>query len=397
MDTKMIGGVLLIVGTSIGAGMLALPIVTASSGFISSSLLLAVFWAIMAFSSFLVLEVNLWFPPRNNMITMARATLGKTGEIITWLSYILLLYSILAAYISGGSSLFSGLFSLTGIHAPKWVSSVLFVIVFGYIVYRGITPLDYVNRALMTAKLGTLFALIFIAFPYVDVPKLTVGNPLMLTSTVMVMVASFAFTIIIPSLRSYYGGDVKKLRLTLLIGSLIPLGCYLLWDFAILGCLPQEGEHGLQAILHRGGSVTEMTQSLSYYLNNSYITTFSSLFTTICVLTSFLGVSLGLSDFLSDGLKIQKAGQGNVIVSLLTFIPPLAIVLFYPSIFVKAVSYAGFFCVILMIFLPAAMAWSGRYHKQLAKAGDYQVAGGRLSIIVLFIVVALLMVAWFTT
>ena len=114
-------------------------------------------------------------------------------------------------------------------------------------------------------------------------------------------------------------------------------------------------------------------------------------------MTSFLGVSLGLSDFLSDGLKIQKAGQGNIIVSLLTFIPPLGIVLFYPSIFVKAVSYAGFFCVILMVLLPAAMAWSGRYHKQLAKDGAYQVKGGPLPIILLFIIVALLMVVWFTT
>ena len=115
------------------------------------------------------------------------------------------------------------------------------------------------------------------------------------------------------------------------------------------------------------------------------------------MLTSFLAVSLGLSDFLSDGLRIQKTGKGNFIVSLLTFIPPLAIVLFYPGIFVKAVSYAGFFCVILMIFLPAAMAWSGRYRKQLATADAYRVAGGRLPIILLFIVVALLMVVWFVT
>jgi tyrosine-specific transport protein len=40
MNLKIIGGALLIVGTSIGGGMLALPIATAPSGFLGALLLL---------------------------------------------------------------------------------------------------------------------------------------------------------------------------------------------------------------------------------------------------------------------------------------------------------------------------------------------------------------------
>ena len=36
VDTKLIGGILLIVGTSIGGGMLALPIATAEAGITNS-------------------------------------------------------------------------------------------------------------------------------------------------------------------------------------------------------------------------------------------------------------------------------------------------------------------------------------------------------------------------
>ncbi|MCD6039604.1 MAG: tyrP [Gammaproteobacteria bacterium] len=386
MDTKIFGGVLLIVGTSIGAGMLALPITTAGSGFISSTLLLIVCWALMTFSAFLLLEVTLWFPPRTNMISMARATLGKTGELVAWVSYILLLYALLAAYISSGSAIFDTLANVLHLRFSPAINAILFVLVFGYIVYRGIKPVDYVNRYLMAIKLGSLLMIILFAVPYINSSNLLGGNPALLTSTVTVMLTSFGFAPLIPSLRSYFESDVRKLRIAILIGSLIPLLCYLFWDLVILGSLPREGNKGLNHIMQTGGSVAELVQSLSYFLKNTSITGIAHVFTVICVLTSFLSVSLGLSDFLADGIKIEKKGKkGNGIVFTLTFLPSLLIVLFYPSIFVKALSYAGIFVVILVILLPALMVWNGRYHTPRGE-GHYQVAGGKTS--VLFLILA---------
>lgn len=392
MDTKIAGGVLLIVGTSIGGGMLALPVVTAGSGFVGSSLMLIAIWAVMTFCAFLILEVNLWFPPRNNMITMARSTLGKPGELVAWVSYILLLYALLTAYISGGTALFQEVFALFNIKLPPWINSTLFVLIFGYIVYRGIKPVDYVNRVLMVTKLGSLFILIMIAMPYLDRHYLLGGKPLLLTSTVTFMVTSFGFATIVPSLRSYFNNDVKKLRYAILIGSLIPLACYILWDFAILGSLPSKGGMGLIQMRENGGSATDISQALSHFLQNSSITGLAHLFTVICVLTAFLGVALCLVDFLADGLKIEKTAKSSWLIYALTFLPPLGMVLFEPTIFIKSFNYAGICAVILVVLLPALMAWSGRYRKNLA-TGSYQVRGGKwpvLSIILIaFIIIAL--------
>ena len=78
------------------------------------------------------------------------------------------------------------------------------------------------------------------------------------------------------------------------------------------------------------------------------------------MITAFLGVSIGLFDFLADGFKIKKTGlQGKSILAL-TFLPPLAIVLFNPGIYLHALSYAGICCVILLLLLPAIMSWRGR-------------------------------------
>ncbi|GAH02366.1 unnamed protein product, partial [marine sediment metagenome] len=77
---KVLGSILLVAGTSIGAGMLALPVITATSGFFYSMLLLAVCWVFMVLTGLLVLEVNLNLGVSNSYISMAKATLGPWGN-----------------------------------------------------------------------------------------------------------------------------------------------------------------------------------------------------------------------------------------------------------------------------------------------------------------------------
>src|SRR5579883_1758407 len=160
MDFKLLGSVLLIVGTSIGAGMLGLPIATAQLGFTGSLILLFGCWFVMTAGALLLLEVNLWLPQNSNLISMAKATIGPIGQIIAWATFLLLLYSLLCAYIAGGSDLLHNLLLATGMNLPAWVASFLFTILFGTVVYCGIRSVDYVNRGLMFIKLGAYALLI---------------------------------------------------------------------------------------------------------------------------------------------------------------------------------------------------------------------------------------------
>src|ERR1700722_4598431 len=141
MKSKMLGGVLLIVGTTIGGGMLALPIVTAQGGFWGASLLLIASWLVMTFSAFLLLEVNLWMPSNSNIILMAKRTLGGFAEVVAWLCYLLLFYCLLAAYIAGGSDILHG---FTG-NTASYIDAILFTLILGAIVFCGIQTIDYTN------------------------------------------------------------------------------------------------------------------------------------------------------------------------------------------------------------------------------------------------------------
>lgn len=385
MDFKLIGCILLIVGTSIGAGMLALPIATAELGFIGSVILLCTCWFIMTAGALLILEANLWLPQNSNLVSMAKATMGPIGQLATWISFLLLLYSLLCAYISGGSDLFYNLLASVHLDVPRWLTTVGFTAIFGAIVYQGIRAVDYANRGLMSIKMGAYVLLVILLIPLIDLPKLMQGHLQHLTSAValMVTITSFGYAAIIPSLRIYFAGNIRKLKTAILVGSLIPLVCYIAWDAAIMGIIPLQGEHGLVAILHSSGATGELVNSLSMAASSPVVVLFIKLFTSVCMVTSFLGVGICLADFLADGLQREKMGVDSIIIHALTFIPSLAIVLFSPNVFVQALEYAGIYCVILLILLPALMVWCGRYRRRIANG--YQVFGGKVLLILLMI------------
>ena len=137
-------------------------------------------------------------------------------------------------------------------------------------------------------------------------------------------------------------------------------------------------------MLHSGQAATGVANDLKLLLNNRLITWFVQGFTTLCIVTSFLGVSLSLTDFLADGLKVNKRGKDGMLVYSLTFIPPLLIVLFYPNAFIMGLSYAGMIVILLLILLPALMVWRGRYIKKLSSS--YEVVGGRFALIATVVV-----------
>jgi tyrosine-specific transport protein len=366
MQAKLLGGILLVVGTTIGAGILALPIATAQLGFLGSLALLLVCWIVMTACAFLFLEVNLWLPPQTNLVSMAGATLGRAGQCVAWVVYLVLLYSILCAYIAGGGDLFHYLLTTGGIPISQSWSAILFTCLFGIIVYFGIRFVDYINRGLMLGKMGALIILIVLMMPFVSYLNLNQGKleHIVAPSSLTVTAISFGFLMIIPSLRTYFDGDIKTLRKAILIGTLIPLIIYILWDMVIMGVIPLDGALGLKAIANSSNTNSNLVIALTTILHKDTVTMIAKFFTSICMATSFLSISLSLSDFLSDGLNVKKEGvKGNGIVLGATFIPPVLLVLFYPGAFLTGLEFAGICVFILMIILPAAMAWAGRYHK----------------------------------
>lgn len=393
-NSKLVGGVLLIVGTSIGGGMLALPVSTASAGMFNSIFFLIVCWLIMTVGALLVLEVNLRLPPGSNMVSMAKSTLGLPGQIIAWVTYLFLLYSLLAAYISGGSDVFNSLLQSVHITLPSGIAALLFTLLFSFIIYSGIRAVDYVNRVLMFGKLGIFALLVFIISPHINITKLSGGQMSAITGSLMILITSFGFASVVPSLRDYFKDDLSSLKRVILFGSLIPLFCYIVWDAVIMGVVERDGPNGLLALMNSDHATSGLTEAINLAVHSPWITGFFGFFTSICMVTAFLGVSLGLFDFIADGLNLKKNGTQGKGTLALTFLPPLAVVIINPGIYLNALRYAGVCCVLLLLLLPATMAWQGR--KTYDSKDIILVPGGKWVLaIVCLIGVSLLLLASF--
>jgi tyrosine-specific transport protein len=389
MNLKVIGGILMILGTSIGAGMLALPVASASAGFVSSAILLILCWLGMTIGAFLILEVILWLPEDANLISMARLTLGKSGQIIVWLGYLALLYTLLCAYISGNSDVLQNILQACHLNVPRWLATILAVMLLGGIVYRGVYSVDIVNRALMTGKIIIYLMLVLAIAPHIHVSQLIVHHSKVTIVTVMVMVTSFGFATIVPSLRTYFKSNVRELKQVVFIGSLIPLIFYIIWVMIVQGVLPI---HILKQLAVSAHTTTGLAKHLATTVNSTLMGNFAHIFTSICALTSFLGVSLCLFDFLADGLQLKKHGLSGITVSAITFVPPMLIVLLFPAAFIYALGYAGIFVIIILMLFPAMMAWSGRYWKKI-EISKYRLWGGK-TLLILEILVSIILIGW---
>lgn len=373
LNSRMLGGVLLIAGTTIGAAMLALPLSTGLGGFLPAFFLFTFVWLLMLWVSFLMLEVNLAFEGDVNFVTMVKNTLGKPGTVVMWVIYLLLFYSLLAAYISGSGPIILDAFEhAIGLSLPTWTAPYWVLIFFCPFLYAGLRAVDSINRLLMAAMGVSFVVMVALLATHLQPELLLHVDTSYTLVSLSVVITAFGYHVIIPSLTIYLKRDVRQIKTCIALGSLLPMVVYFIWELVILGTLPIEGEFGISYILSEGISTSK---ALSVVLKSQWVTSFVVVFSFCAIVTSFLGVAQGLIDFLKDGLKFGQTHGADLGVFALAFLPPLGFAVFYPQGFIMALEWAGIFVAILLGIIPILMVWSLRHFKQIKT--DYVAFGGR--------------------
>ena len=352
--------------------MLALPVISAVQSFYATVVMLIATWFFMTLAAFSLLEVNLWFSPGDNLVSMAKQTLGFLGQALMWVVYLLLLYCLICSYLSAAGDVVTNLIREVFGSAPLWLGDIIALLILGAIVVVGIGAVDWVNRLLMSLKLGLYVFVIMLILPKIQHANLLIQGNLWHGSVLLTMVTAFGFAIIVPSIRAYLDSDIAKLKKVLGLGSIIPLVVYLFWIIAVQGSLSHEV---LLPLLHSPQANSSLVAQLQSVFHLSLIALPLQIFVTICVFTSFLGVSICLVDFVADGMSLKKRGAEGVVVFSVAYLPPLLIVLLSPKLFYSALKYAGFCCVALLVMMPLLMLYVGRYCHY--REGARLVPGGR--------------------
>ena len=163
--SKILGSTLIIAGTTIGAGMLALPLTSAGIGFSTSLIIMLALWAVMTYTALLMVEVHQYASQDATLHSLARELLGSKGQWVATAAMMFLFYSLCAAYIAGGGSQFAErITTLTTLEVPNAFATVIFTFVVASIVTIGTSTVDKVNRVLFSIKIVAMaFVLFFLA------------------------------------------------------------------------------------------------------------------------------------------------------------------------------------------------------------------------------------------
>ena len=376
---KTVGSTLLVAGTMIGAGMLAMPLTSAGIGFGFTLVLLLGLWALLTFSALLFVELYQTAESDAGIGTLAEQYFGKAGRIIATAVLIIFLYALIAAYVSGGGSLLKDL--LPESFGDK-VSILLFTVIFGSFIVIGTHSVDKINRVLFFVMLAAFAVVLSLMLPEIKFDNLMatpIDNALIISAS-PVFFTAFGFHGSIPSLNKYLDGNVKALRISILAGSAITLCAYILWQMSTHGLLTQ---NEFLQILKEDATLNGLVKATLAITGSNVIAGAVKLFSTLALVTSFLGVGLGLLECIEDLLKRSfNISAGRISLGLMTFIPPLVFALFYPEGFILALGYAGQMFAFYAVVLPVSLVWKARRtHTNL----PYKVWGGNLTLIIVLV------------
>ena len=376
---KTVGSTLLVAGTMIGAGMLAMPLTSAGIGFGFTLVLLLGLWALLTFSALLFVELYQTAESDAGIGTLAEQYFGKAGRIIATAVLIIFLYALIAAYISGGGSLLKDL--LPESFGDK-VSILLFTVIFGSFIVIGTHSVDKINRVLFFVMLAAFAVVLSLMLPEIKFDNLMatpIDNALIISAS-PVFFTAFGFHGSIPSLNKYLDGNVKALRISILAGSVITLCAYILWQMSTHGLLTQ---NEFLQILKEDATLNGLVKATLAITGSNMIAGAVKLFSTLALVTSFLGVGLGLLECIEDLLKQSfNISAERISLGLMTFIPPLVFALFYPEGFILALGYAGQMFAFYAVVLPVSLVWKARRaHSNL----PYKVWGGNLTLIIVLV------------
>lgn len=372
---SVLGGAMIIAGTAVGAGMFSIPIVTSGVWFSGSVALLVYTWACMLISGLMILEAALHYPSGASFHTIVKDLLGKGWNAINGISIAFVLYILTYAYISAGGSIIAH--TLEGIvGVGQSTAGLVFAVVVTFIVWLSTRAVDRLSTILIGGMVITFVMSVGDMFTHVQpvvlfnrgddqasyLPYALAALPYLLTS--------FGYHGNVPGLVKYYHKDSGAVVRSLVYGTLLALAIYILWQYVIQGNIARDA---FKQVIAEGGNIGSLLKQMGNVSSSQTVGQLLNAFSYMALASSFLGVSLGLFDYLADFFKFSDDTVGRSKTALVTFAPPTIAALLFPNGFLYAIGFAGLAATVWAVIVPAMMARASR--RRFTEA-QYRAPGG---------------------
>ena len=370
----LLHGVILVAGGAVGAGMFALPLVSAGAWFSWATLGLIIVCWFTYLAATLLVSVNIRYPVGSSFDTLIRDTLGSVWVAVNNCSIAFVMFILMYAYITAGAGILGGsLVSMFGddFELSRPILSLIFASVMALFIWFGTSAVSRVSTLLMIVMCAAFAAANSGLIASTDLSILfdgETGGLVYLWSALPVFVTAFACAGLVPSLSSHYDNQGATINLSILLGLLLALLVYVVWLASTLGNISRVG---FAEVADNGGGLAALVAMLQSRTDSSLINSALTWFSHFAVITSFLSIGLGLAHFLVDRFKFKLTSIGRAQSVGLAFIPPLLASLVAPYGFVSAIAYAGIFVAFSFFIIPAlmyrkltssdAVSWSARW------------------------------------
>lgn len=328
----------LITGNIVGAGILGLPINTGLAGFSLSTLTMFAMCGLMVGTALIlsgrVLETR---EDRFDLPSLYGQALGKGGKWAAILANLLILYGLLVAYLSGGTTI---LIRLLHVSIPAPVMTIIFFCFTAGLTLFGLAVVRKGNALLMIVMWVAFAILIAIAGTKIRAERLTFIDWTLLPSAIPIMVTAFHFHNILPTVCRTLEYDPAAVRKAIFLGGGLGLLMNLLWNVVAIGGIPVTGQ-GTNTILYASQHGLPATVPLTNILNSKIFGFFGMLFAILAITTSFLANGTALMSFVQDMCAGLFKNRSRILQAILTFAPPLIVTLVYPHLFLKALDVVG--------------------------------------------------------
>ena len=388
---SLVGGACIIAGVCVGAGMLGLPSAGAGAWSLWSMLAVALTMVVMTVSGWMLLESYRGYPLRVSFDTVTRDLLGEKVNALNNLSVYFVGGILLYAYITSAGLIIDG---MTGM-GSHW-SSVLFTLVFSVLVWHSTRAVDRISVLLVILMgLSFVFGISGLSMNIrLDLLLDRVGSETHYAQYALVMLpvalTSFGYHHSVSSMRAYYGEERRASR-AILGGTVIALTFYLIWLASVFGNLPRS-EFG--PVIAEGGNVDALLKALGSVIESQAVANALNAFSMAAILSSFIGVGLGVFDYLADLFKFDNSRAGRAKSWGVTFLPPLVLSLLFPFGFLMAIGYAGAVATLWTCIIPPLLAWKVRKAARNGNQGEGFRAPGGILMIVLVILFGVLTAAF---
>lgn len=358
-QSKTFNAILMITGTSVGTGILGLPISTSYAGFFPTMLAFLISWIFMTVAALYILEVKMQVRGSYNLSSMIKITLGKSGQIFSAIVVLLLLYALLCTYMMAGSAWFHVLIK-NYFYVDSFTIILIFTIVFATILFFSEKFIYNINNFLAICLMIAFFITIATNFVPKTYDFLQQVNFEAILPSMPMLLTTFGFSIIVPSVTEYLDYDKKSVYKAIFWGGLISLFAYAVWEWVTLGNIPLTGRTGLYSLLEEGDNGTGVILALANSSHNNIVNISGRIFAIFAAVTSFMGVSVALIHFFVDNLKIKQSSLNRIYLLLIVYIPPILITTLAPKAFVQVLSFAGIFVALLLGLFPVLMVYRER-------------------------------------